>query len=307
MKKVVLLTGPTATGKTLHSIQIAKAVDGEIVNFDSLLFYKELNIGSAKPTISERQGVPHHMIDVRSITEPMNASAYALEATPKINDILAHGRPVILVGGSGFYARALLRGMYNSPTTPKEINLKSDELYKAEGIAPFREILRQHDPDNFKRLHENDHYRIRRAVAHWWTNGTAFSVEREAFNPNGPEWEILPLHLDMPKEEHLPFIEKRTRSMIELGLIQEVEKLLALGFTGQEKPLQSIGYKETVEWIRGEFGTDLKAFEERININTRQLAKTQRTWFKKENKQVFDPRTEGHALLSAAKKFISQE
>lgn len=306
MNKVILLTGPTASGKTLHSIQIAKVIGGEIVNFDSLLLYKELNIGSAKPTLNEQQGIPHHMIDVRSIIDPMNASAYALEATPKINKILARGKPVILVGGSGFYARALLRGMYNSPTTPKEINLKSDELYEAKGIAPFREILRQYDPDNFNRLHENDHYRIRRAVAHWWTNGTPFSVERDAFNPHIPQWDILPLHLDIPKVDHLPFIEKRTRTMIELGLIQEVEALLATGFSGDEKPLQSIGYKETLEWLSGEFGTDIKAYEERININTRQLAKTQRTWFKKETKQVFDPRTDGGALLSTAKEFISQ-
>lgn len=308
MNRVILLSGPTATGKTSHSVRIALALGAEIVNFDSLLFYRELNIGSAKPTLAERQGVPHHLIDVRSIAEPMNASDFALSARPVVDEILRRGRPVILVGGSGFYARALIKGMYHSPTTPSEIRERSDELYELQGIHPFREILREHDPDNFKRLHENDHYRIRRAVAHWWTTGLPFSAERDSFQVSSPQWEMVHLHLDLPKPAHQQIIQERTRMMLERGLVQEVKQLLDQGFTGAERPLQSIGYKESLDWIRGEFGADAAAFEERININTRQLAKVQRTWFKKElDKLVFDPRSEGDALLTAAKNFIARE
>ena len=307
MNKVIQLTGPTATGKTMHSVRLAQAIGGEIVNFDSLLFYRELNIGSAKPSLNERQGVIHHMIDVRSISHPMNASDFVLEATPVVNEILSRGKPVILVGGSGFYVRALVKGMYDSPTTPLEIKDRSEKLYEAQGIEPFREVLREHDPENFKRLHENDHYRIRRAVTHWWTNKTPFSSEKEAFTPQGPQWDMLPLHLDIPKEDHKLIIAKRTRTMIENGLLTEVQNLLMQGFTGEERPLQSIGYKETLDWIRGKYGSDQAAYEERININTRQLAKVQRTWFKKElEKQIFDPRTQGESLLSAARSFIQQ-
>lgn len=303
MKKLIVLTGPTASGKTSLSIRLAQAIGGEVVNVDSLLFYRELNIGSAKPTVNERQGVPHHMVDVRSIRDPMNASDYVLEATPLIHAIHGRGKPVVLVGGSGFYVQALLKGMYHSPTTPEAIHQRSDALYEAEGIAPFRELLRQHDQLNFERYHENDHYRIRRAVEHFWANGTAFSAEREAFAPVSPDWDVLHLHLDLPKEEHLPYIEKRTHDMIKAGLVEEVEALLAQGYTGEEKPLQSIGYKETLDWISGKYGTDKEAYVERIVINTRQLAKQQRNWFKKVEKLVFDPRSEGDALVTAAKNF----
>lgn len=306
MNKVVLLTGPTATGKTMHSVSIARAIGAEIVNFDSLLFYRELVIGTAKPTLEERQGVPHHMVDVRSINDAMNASQFALEARPVVDAILKRATPVVLVGGSGFYARALLKGMYHSPTTPEHLRVRSEELFTAEGIAPFREILRCHDPESYKRLHENDHYRIRRAVVHWWTTGTAFSAEREVFSPQGLPWDVLPLHLDIPKEDHWPIIQARTEQMIQRGLVAEVAQLLQQGFTGAERPLQSIGYKETLDWLHGKFGQDEAAFKERISLNTRQLAKVQRTWFKKEEKIQFDPRSEGAALVRAAQDFIDR-
>lgn len=305
MKKVVLLTGPTASGKTSHSVSLAHAIGGEIVNFDSLLFYRELTIGSAKPTVEERRGIPHHMVDVRSISEPMNASQFAIEAAPVIDEILGRKKPVILVGGSGFYARALLKGMYHSPTTPAEIRQRSDELYEKEGITPFRALLKEHDPENYRRLHENDHYRIRRAVAHWWTSGTPFSSEKESFTPSASDWQVLNVHLDLPKDEHWKIIQARTEKMVEQGLIQEVQDLLLQGFTGEERPLLSIGYKETLDWLRGLYGSDLAQYKERISLNTRQLAKVQRTWFKKElDKQTFDPRTDGQSLMAAVTEFL---
>lgn len=288
----------------MHSVRLARAIGAEVVNFDSLLFYRELNIGTAKPTIEERQGVPHHLVDIRSITEPMNASQFALEARPIINEIHSRKKIVILTGGSGFYVQALLKGMFSSPTTPAHISERSDDLYSREGITPFLNELKLHDPVSFERYHANDHYRVRRAVEHWWTNGTAFSLERDSFTPQESAWDILHAHLDLPKEDHLKLIQARTRTMIESGLVNEVKNLLAQGFTGKEKPLQAIGYKETLDWLNEVYGTDEKAFEERIVINTRQLAKAQRTWFKKQEKLVFDPRSEGENLLSAVKEFI---
>lgn len=303
MKQVIWLTGPTASGKTAQAVRLARAVSGEVVNFDSLLFYRELNIGTAKPSVEERQDIPHHMVDIRSITHPMNASDFAREAFPVVESIHQSGKIVVLVGGSGFYAQALLKGMWDSPTTPLDVELRSDNLYEAEGIIPFREILRIHDPTNFMRLHENDHYRIRRAVEHFWVNGTPFSQQKEIFKPSAPDWDVLHLHLDIPKEEHWQIISQRTHGMLEHGLIEEVQDLLKQGFTGQEKPLQAIGYKETVAFLAGDFKGDRALYEERIVLNTRQLAKTQRTWFKKIATRSYDPRKEGDSLLSAAKIF----
>jgi tRNA dimethylallyltransferase len=310
--KVIVVSGPTASGKTDLSVELATRFGGEVVNFDSLLLYKEINIGTAKPTLEERKSVPHHMIDVRSISNPMNAADYAREAHPLIEKLLSEKKLVILTGGSGFYLQALLKGMYDSPTTPVEITKKSDELYEKEGITPFLDILRTHDLKSYERYHNNDHYRIRRAVEHWWTTGSPLSQAREQKdeenktldNPSVHPWNIYHAYLDLSKEEHLKIIEKRTDKMLANGLIQEVENLLQSGFTGEEKPLQSIGYKETLDFIRGDFKT-LEECRERIIISTRQLAKSQRTWFKKDSfKEIYHPLEERDQLFLQVEKFL---
>lgn len=311
--KVIIISGPTACGKTQVSIDLAAKFGGEIVNFDSLLLYKEINIGTAKPTAEERKTVPHHMINVRSISEPMNASEYAKIALPLVNRLLNEGKTVYLVGGSGFYLQALLKGMYDSPSTPPEILKRSDELYGAEGIAPFLSVLRAHDPASFRRYHENDHYRVRRAVEHWWANATPFSEERqkkenenlklEASNVHG--WNLLHVYLDLPKPEHLNIIQIRTRKMLESGLINEIKDLLQKGFTGKEKPLQSIGYKEGLDLINGTYKT-LEECEQRIIISTRQLAKSQRTWFNRDQtRKKFNSLHQREEIFAEVSSFLS--
>ncbi|MBY0516851.1 MAG: tRNA (adenosine(37)-N6)-dimethylallyltransferase MiaA [Bacteriovoracaceae bacterium] len=308
MKKVIILSGPTASGKTSGAITLAQKLQGEVVNFDSLLFYKELNIGTAKPTVEERKDIPHHLIDIKSISNPINAADFSALAKPVINEIHSRNKIPILTGGSGFYLQALVEGMWNSPTTPQEITERSDSLYSSEGIAPFIKVLSKEDRESFLRLHENDHYRIRRAVEHFWTHGTPFSIAKMAFTPiPPPEWALLHLYLDIPKEDHHKIIIQRTEEMIQRGLIDEVKHLLDLGFSGTEKPLQAIGYKETLDFIQGLYGDKINDYKERIIINTRQLAKAQRTWFKKKEKFQFDPRHEGESLMAKAKEFISQE
>lgn len=312
---MIVISGPTATGKTDTSISLARELGGEIVNFDSLLLYKEITIGTAKPTREEQGQVPHHMIDVASITEPLNAAAYAKMALPLIEKLHKENKLVYLVGGSGFYLQALLHGMYDSPTTPKEITEKSDALYDKEGIAPFLEILKTSDPASFNRYHANDHYRVRRAVEHFWSTGSRLSeardlkdqdnLGRQESNIHG--WDVLHIHLDVPKEEHLEIIKKRSVKMLGLGLIQEVKELLAQGFTGQEKPLQSIGYKEVVDFLNGGFESEEQCLE-RIVISTRQLAKSQRTWFNRvSGKLTFHPLSEQTTILQTASKFNSLE
>ncbi len=308
MPRVLILSGPTATGKTDMAVALGQTFGAEVVNFDSLLFYRELSIGTAKPTMEERHGVPHHMVDVRSAREPMNAADYAREARPVVDAVLARGRHVVLVGGAGFYLRALVKGMYDSGTTPAPVRARSEELYAREGIAPFRRVLELHDTANFRRLHENDHYRIRRAVEHFWTNGTPFSAAQEAMETRAPPphgWETTHFHLDIPKDAHQDVIRARTRRMLAAGLVEEVRGLLAAGLTGLEKPLQSIGYKETLDWLNGVYGPDRAAYEERIVINTRRLAKAQRTWFQKEDRRVFDPRLGPQEVLRAAGEFFN--
>lgn len=310
--KVIIISGPTASGKTDLAIELASRYGGEIVNFDSLLLYQEINIGTAKPTPEERKTIPHHMIDVRSIQDPMNAADYSREAFPIIQNLLQKNQIVYLVGGSGFYLQALLKGMYDSPTTPHEISLRSEKLYQEEGITPFLNILSEQDPKSFERYHKNDHYRIRRAVEHWWTTGTQLSNAREVKdqsnlnleNPTIHDWNLLHVYLDIPRDEHLKIIEKRTDRMLENGLIQEVQDLLAQGFNGQEKPLQSIGYKESLDYLSGVY-KNLKECRERIIISTRQLAKAQRTWFNRDqSKKIYHPLDERLKIFHQVEKFI---
>lgn len=310
--KVIVISGPTASGKTDLAVELAQKFGGEVVNFDSLLLYKEINIGTAKPTVEEQQAIPHHMIDVRSISEPMNAADYSREALPLIEKLLNEKKLVFLVGGSGFYLQALLKGMYESTTTPKEITAQSDTLYESKGIQPFLDILREHDPKTFNRYHENDHYRIRRAVEHWWTTGTPLSLAREekdgandkldATNIHG--WDLLHIYLNIPKEEHWDIIEKRTDKMLKNGLIKEVKDLLAKGFSGLEKPLQSIGYKESLDLIFGSYKSEVEC-RERIIISTRQLAKSQRTWFNRDPRKFeFHPLKDKSRILETIENFL---
>lgn len=310
--KVIVISGPTASGKTDLAIELASKYGGEIVNFDSLLLYKEITIGTAKPSDEEQKSIKHHMIDVRSISEPMNAADYAREAFPIVEKLLTDKRIVYLVGGSGFYLQALLKGMYNSPTTPSEITKKSDSLYSEQGIAPFLEILKVHDSKSFGRYHENDHYRVRRAVEHWWTTGLPLSEAREEKDQKNEElakptihnWEVLHLYLDIPKEEHSKIIEKRTDKMLKTGLIDEVKGLLDQGFTGLEKPLQSIGYKETLDFIFGVY-KNLAECRDRVIISTRQLAKSQRTWFNRDPfKEKFHPLLQKEEISARVETFI---
>jgi tRNA dimethylallyltransferase len=304
MNKVVIISGPTASGKTQLSIELAKKYNGVIVNFDSLLFYKELLIGTARPTEEEMDGVPHYLVGTQSAHSPLNANQYMKLALPLIQDLLKQNKLVFLVGGSGFYLQALLHGMYEDKSSSEDVLRRSEELYQKEGISAFREILKEHDPINYERLHENDHYRIRRAVEYFWTTNRPFSEAKikheeeknhESNNDNIHGWSTLHLYLNIPKEQHYPIILKRTEKMFQQGLVTEVQNLLQAGFTGLEKPLQSIGYKEVLLYLEGKIS--LEQCKEDIFISTRQLAKSQRTWFNRISNKIEINPLEGASSL----------
>lgn len=294
MKKIIIISGPTASRKTYASIQLALHLknnlnkDVAIVNFDSLLFYKEISIGSAKPTLLERQNIEHHLIDIASINSPLNAADFILLAQKKIEELFTQNKIVILVGGSGFYLRSLLKGMYEAISVDPEIIKKSDEIYQEKGIEYFINFLRDNDPDSLANLHHNDHYRLRRAVLYFETNGQKISSQKKLYDQQLPydftynchNWDILHFYLEIPKPSHLKIIEDRTKIMFKDGLREEIESLRDEGFTLKEKPLTSIGYKEIIEWMNGLYHSEEECFE-RVTISTRQLAKSQKTFFKK--------------------------
>jgi len=301
--KLIVVSGPTASGKTKTSIEIAKHIQNTlhkkaaVVNFDSLLFYKEISIGTAKPTLEERDGIEHHMIDIESINSPMNASGFIKKGEEVIHELFKQDKVIILVGGSAFYLRALLKGMYESPTAPKELKEGITEQYKNEGITPFIEFLKVNDPESLINLHENDHYRLMRAAEYFQLTGTKISDKKKEHDQLNPydfstishPWDVLHFYLDLPKDEHFEIIKKRTQEMFDQGLMDEVKQLEETGFFMTEKPLASIGYKEALELKNGLFA-NIEECIERIAISTRQLAKAQRTFFNKITpKESFNP------------------
>lgn len=325
---MLIISGPTASGKTLLSLKLALRIQttlkkkAEIINFDSLLFYQKLNIGTAKPSQEELEQVKHHLIDISPIDSNLNASDYIKMAEVKINELLEQDIIPILVGGSAFYLRALIKGMYNDPDAndqnkelKEKIAQETIELVKNHGIAPVRDYLLKNDPESFQQLHENDHYRNARAYEFHQLTGKKISEQKkladEALPYNFEEhqhahWDIHHYYLNIPKTDHWPIILKRTEKMFENGLVQEVESLLQEGLSGQEKPLKSIGYKEVIELLQKEI--DLAQCQEKISIATRQLAKAQRTFFNKiEPKKNFNPLTEEELFYTTALNELSEK
>ncbi|MBT7610602.1 MAG: tRNA (adenosine(37)-N6)-dimethylallyltransferase MiaA [Bacteriovoracaceae bacterium] len=306
--KLVIISGPTATGKTGLGIELSQLVnihselEPVVMNFDSLCFFKEVSIGTAKPTKEERQNIQHELFDVYSIAEDFNASKYVNLAEKKIKSLLKENKIIFLVGGSAFYLRALIKGMYESKEIDLDLKHETERKYEEEGIQFILDYLCKNDPKILNLLHNNDHYRLMRAYYHHKITLTLLSDEKSRMDKIDPydlknnvknNWELHHIYLDIPKKEHYTIIRNRTHKMINEGLITEVDNLLKQGFTGLEKPLQSIGYKETVEFLSGNISAVETEDEliDRIFISTRQFAKSQRTFFKK-----IRPKLEYHPL-----------
>lgn len=311
--RLIIVSGPTATGKTKTSIDIAEKIpDSVIVNFDSLLFYKEISIGTAKPTTDEQKNIPHYMIDVASIKSPLNAADFIKMAQIKMVELFEQNKIIILVGGSAFYLRALLKGMYESTPPSAEVKNKIDSLYEAHGIEGILDYLKLHDPESLQNYHINDHYRLTRAALHYEATGTKISDQKNTLDEKDPydfseiihPWEVLHLYLDLPKDEHFEIIKRRTEKMFNDGLLEEIESLAKNGFVLDEKPLASIGYKEAIEFRNGLFKSKEECIE-RISISTRQLAKSQRTFFNKIHPKLnYNPLTDREKIFSSVEQFL---
>jgi tRNA dimethylallyltransferase len=313
--KVIIITGPTASGKTQLALDLAQGYNAHIMNFDSMLFYRELNIGTAKPTAIERAQIEHSMIDICSLTEPMNAAKYNDQATPLAEKILQNNKILFLVGGSGFYLRAFIKGMYESATPNPKTKKQVDNILKEVGPKGLFEKLKELDPKSANFFHPNDAYRVGRALMHFYETGTSLALEKERFikmdpydfsKNRFPSWNILHFHLDIPKPEHEKIIRSRTDNMLKNGLLDEVANILKLpGVVGDEKSLQSIGYKESISFLKGGI-PDLKELSDKISISTRQLAKSQKTFFNKiVPKQVFHPIKNRTNIIENFKHFLA--
>lgn len=278
--QVICVVGPTASGKTALGVWLAKQYNGEVVSCDSMQIYRRMDIGTAKPTEEEMQGIPHHMIDIADPEEDYSAERYRREAIPVVDDILARGKRPIIVGGTGFYLDALLNG-HDFAVKSTGWREKWQAKYDAEGIQPLWEALQEVDPESATRLHPMDTKRVIRALEVWYETGETISAHNAATRLLPPRYTALKLGLNFENRADLwARIDKRVDEMAELGLAEEVEALLESGISPTCTAMQAIGYKEMAGAVRS--GGDLTTALEEVKRRSRQYAKRQLTWFKRD-------------------------
>jgi tRNA dimethylallyltransferase len=271
------VVGPTGSGKSTLALCLAEEFSGEIVNCDSLQLYRGFDIGTAKTPPGERRGVPHHLFDVLAPEISYSAGEYAREARKVIAEIAGRGRMPIVVGGTGFYLRALLEGL---PALPARDDRLRERLQERERLRPggLHRLLTRLEPGAAARIHAHDVQKTMRALEVRLLTRQALPPPAEADALEG--YAVVKLGLDPDRAALQQRLEKRTRAMFQNGLISEVQRLLAEGATGNEKPFEALGYKQALLHLHGALTLE-QAVESTI-IETRQYAKRQRTWFRRD-------------------------
>lgn len=278
--KVIVIVGPTASGKTALSIELAKKIDGEIISCDSMQIYKDMNIGSAKPTIEEMQGIKHYMIDIAEPTERFSVAEYKKRSEEAIEEILQKGKVPIIVGGTGLYANSLIYNIeYNEIMLDEEYRKNLMKIAETEvGLATLYEKARIIDPVAMEKISSNDKKRIIRVLEIKHSTGKNKTELELESRKNEVKYEYKVFAINMPREILYDRINKRVDIMIENGLIDEVENIIEK-YKEFPTAMQAIGYKEIVMYLKGEL-TKQEAIE-KIKQESRRYAKRQITWFKK--------------------------
>ena len=278
--QVICVVGPTASGKTALGVWLAEQYNGEVVSCDSMQVYRGMDIGTAKPTPQETRGVPHHMIDVADPEEDYSAERYRREAVPVVEDILERGRLPILVGGTGLYLDALLNG-HDFAVKSTGWREKLQATFDAEGIRPLWEELQRVDPEAAIRIHPMDTKRVIRVLEVWHETGCTISAHNAATRLLPPRYTALKLGLNFADRADLyRRIDRRVDEMARLGLAGEVRALLERGISPRCTAMQAIGYKELAAAVAG--GGELEAALEQVKLRSRQYAKRQLTWFRRD-------------------------
>lgn len=275
-KRLIVVVGATAVGKTAESIRIAELLNTEIVSADSRQFYKEMNIGVARPSIEELETVPHHLIAHISVTDSYNVARYEQDALKCIEGLFERHEDVVLTGGSGLFVKAVCEGLDEIPDADIEIRNELNELFATQGIEPLQRELSEKDPEYWKIVDKQNHIRLIRALEVCRQTGMTFTSYRNNRKVER-DFEIVKLGIRREREELLERIYKRVDLMIEQGLIEEVKGLIEYR---DLQALNSVGYKEVFEYLDGK--TTFEEAVEAIKINTRRYAKRQMTWFCKD-------------------------
>lgn len=280
MNNIICIAGPTASGKTALAVELAKELNGEVVSCDSMQVYKRMDIGTAKPTVEEMQGIPHHMLDVAQAWEDFSVSRYCNQAAPIVDDIIAQGKTAIIAGGTGLYMDSLIRGNSFAPCPSTGVREALEARAEAEGILPLLEELAQVDPESTGRLHPSDRKRIIRALEVYRETGITITEHNRRTREVPPKYRPVWLGLDFSDRAALyRRIDRRVERMLEAGLLDEIRSLLESGIPETCTAMQAIGYKEFLPVLRGERGLCDAAAE--VCQSSRRYAKRQLTWFRR--------------------------
>ncbi len=277
MKKIAVICGATATGKTGLAVDLALKLNTEIISADSQLIYKGLNIGTAKPTESEMRNVKHHMIDVIEPDENFSVGDYEERAAPILTNLLDRGKVPVICGGTGFYINSLLFDLgYGNTAADESIREKYAEFLDKNGKDALFDKLKEVDPETAEKLHPNDVKRVVRALEIYEVSGKKKSQQCDKMIS---KFDYIAVAIDYPREELYERINKRVNEMFDLGLIEEVNGLLARGIDKNCQSMQAIGYKEVLEGLKNK--DNHSTMRDTIKKNTRHYAKRQITFFKK--------------------------
>lgn len=292
-RPLIILTGPTAVGKTALSIGLAKAVDGEIISADSMQVYRKMNIGTAKIQQSEMQGVRHHLIDILDPGEDFNVVLFKKYALEAMKDIYSRGKIPVVVGGTGFYIQALLYDI-NFEDNDNDMSYREElqTLAAEHGNSYIHDMLAGVDPESAEKIHENNVKRVIRALEFYKKTGTKISEHNEAESQKESPYNFEYFVLNDDRQKLYDRIDRRIDIMLEYGLLDEVKSLVDEGYSRDLVSMQGLGYKEMIDYIQERYTLDEAVYT--LKRDTRHFAKRQVTWFKREkqvtwvNKNEFD-------------------
>jgi tRNA dimethylallyltransferase len=270
---LIAIVGPTGAGKSALALTLAEKFDGEIVNFDSVQVYRGLNIGSAKTPMDERRGIPHHLLDVVGPAEDFTAGEFARRAEACLRDIAGRAKLPVLVGGTGFYLRSLLDGLSPAPGRNEALRERLSQLVIRRPFALHR-FLRRLDKDAANRIHPNDHQKLIRAIE------LAITVSSPAPRKSLEGFRTLKIGLNPDRTALYERLNRRSAAMFELGLLEETRTLISAGVAADARGLQSLGYKQAVAILQGRMSLEDAIAD--VQTKTRQYAKRQMTWFRRE-------------------------
>lgn len=280
MNHIICIAGPTASGKTALAVELARELDGEVVSCDSMQVYKRMDIGTAKPTKEEMQGIVHHMIDVAEPDEDFSVSRYCCMASPIVDDILARGKTAVIAGGTGLYMDSLIRGNAFAPFPSTGVREKLEAQADREGMEAMLKWLQSIDPEAAGRLHLSDRKRILRALEVYLETGETITEHNRRTQAVPPRYSPLWLGLDFADRAELyRRIDTRVGLMLDMGLVEEIQNLLSSGIPEKCTAMQAIGYKEFVAALEGQ--CTIAQAADQVRQSSRHYAKRQLTWFRR--------------------------